>query len=322
MKLSCFTPLGLLRLSGEKPVAQSLYEDIRANLGGQFDMTEGSRWDAKAFAMARGVARARNRLRQAALQRLPAHVSETMPIRENELGIIPGALATMSERRAEYAARFMLQSGGTKINIELALETLLGDGFVAYQPTTLADTVTWSQSDGLDINYQLPGVSRKAVTLSTPISLPSVTAQWVDYELLGAPLGVGEDPYVVAGDVLLVEPGRLGLMERLTVVDAETSPSPRFQAVFTRSHDAGSLALSHPYPGESTTKRHALIIVTQAVAGDPEKRRQINELLRRLVRSTSTWDIVEQDPASLGETKLFQIGEPSIGRRTLTTVSI
>lgn len=324
MKLSAFTPIGLLRLAGGRPLAAKMYRAMVANFGGQFDTSKGTTIDAWCFANARGQARAQMLRRAASLQNIPQRASFLLPVREKEYGIIPGANATLQDRRREFAARKLAAMGSARHQIETALAALLGADFVAYRPTSVADTLQWSQLDSLDVNYQRPEVARKLVRIKTSLSMPGALAQIATYALEAIPVVPGQSNLLLPGDVLMVEPGRLGRAERVVVADVDNTNSSNliFSAVFTKSHDANSLATTSPFPGYSTTKRHSLIVVKQAAAGDPEKRRWINELMRRMLRSTSTWDIVEQDPAMGTQTKLFQIGEPSIGRRTTATVTI
>lgn len=319
MKLSIFTPIGLLRCSKRTPLAKSRYEQARAGLGGQFDMSAGSAVEAYIYANAIGQAKAQRRVESAAYQRIPHRASHLMPTREREWGIIPAADASMQARREEYARRFRAIQSTNLVSVEAALSELLGDDFVAYRTTPTAEIVGLSQADGLDINYQAPGVERKAIIIDDAISFIGVPTQFdfTDVANVSDPLRGGS---IVAGDVLMVEPGRLGLSERVVVTSITTHEPKKITATFQRPHSAGVYAVTHPYPGESTTKRHSIVVLADSAAAlDPETRRAIDQLLRLYTRSVSTWSIAAADGSDILQ---FQIGSPSLGISTIESFPI
>jgi len=66
-----------------------------------------------------------------------------------------------------------------------------------------------------------------------------------------------------------------------------------------------------PFPYWVSSKRHNVIVLKAAAAADPEKRRQVNELLGRMLRGVSTWDIAaESTPGHAGP---FKVGEGLLG---------
>lgn len=293
-----------------------MYEQARAGLGEQFSTEIGSMVDAVIFANSIVLARAKEVAEAAALQRLPQHVSFLMPQREAEYGIVPSPDATMKDRAEEYARRFRAVQSTNKVSTEDALREVLGSDFLKLHIVAATDAVTLSQVDGLDINYQLPLVNRKFIRLESAVSTGLGVAQFVFFSFVLTSTSALTVNELVAGDQLMVEPGALGLAEKVTVTKVKENA---FEAVFTKPHSAKSLCTTMPYPGWATTKRHATIIVTEEAALNPEKRRVVDQLMRIYARDTSTWDIAAADGAVV---KTFKIGTPAIGIATTANIAI
>jgi len=114
---------------------------------------------------------------------------------------------------------------------------------------------------------------------------------------------------IVPGDILCVDPGNLGLVERVTVLASEGSGTTRkFTAAFQKPHSAGCYATDGPMPLWSNTKRHVLVVVTAAASVDPKMVRRINELFKRIMRGPTTWAIVQPTTVGAGTVGPFTIG--------------
>src|SRR5262249_11391681 len=88
-----------------------------------------------------------------------------------------------------------------------------------------------------------------------------------------------------------------------------------FEAQFALAHDDGVFVTTMPYPLWASTKRHALIVLTSAAAADPEKRRRVHNLMRKIARGVSTWSICD---GGAGKTNgPFRVG---VGRLGVTTI--
>lgn len=310
MRLSAFTPLGLLRLSNETPTAERIYRSLNAGLGGQFSTETGSFFDATHFAMARGMARARRRIQQAAMQGIPRHMTDLLPLKELEKELIPGPNDTLKERRDAVAARTRLPATSTVSVVESELSELLGADFIAYRPTPIDEVSDIGDKDA--VTMKRPDADRKIVRLLSSVTENGSITPWtIRYEVVaGDSSPLSPEPLkLVAGEVLVLEPHRLGRGESITIQSVSAAPD-QFTAIVGKTHEEGAIGFTHPLPIDSTTKRHSLIVVTQSCALDQEKRRKINGLMRRLARSTSTWDIVAQDGVRVQQ---FRIGEPAIG---------
>lgn len=322
MLFSAFTPLDLYRLSGETPRAQLHYEAMTANLGGAFDMSEGTRQEAFCYASSLQIARVEQRMREAARQNFETDVCEMMPVREAEYGLLPGVTATMTERRAAFGRVKRLHGVWTRTEIEAALIEVLGDDFIAYRPTPLADVVRVPADLGdAPQNMAAANVARKIFRITQAVSIGLGAPQTVSYELVDTPsgsLGAAATGLLV-GDVLVVEPNINGIDESVAVTAVLTSPD-RFTATFENPHTNDCLAFTHPYPRWISTKRHSLVIVTPSAAIDPSKRRLVDREMRRMVRASSTWDIVQSADGLV--TGAFTIGSPAIGMQTIGSVTI
>lgn len=310
MKLSSFTPLGLLRLSRETPPAERIYRSLNAGLNGQFSTEEGAFFDAMHFAMARGMARVRRRLQQASKQGIPRRMTGLLPQKELEHDIIPEPNATLKKRRDAVAFQTRLPETATTAVVESALTKLLGDDFISYRVTQIDEVADFGDKDA--IAYKRPDVDRKVIRLLSSVTENGSIVPWtLKYEVIAgdsSPLSP-ETSKLVTGDVVVLEPARRGRAEAIRVSSVATSPD-RFTALVGKTHEEGTIGFTHPLPVEATTKRHSLVVVTQSCALDQDKRRQINALMRRLARSTSTWGIVAQDGLHVQQ---FRIGEPAIG---------
>lgn len=323
MLLSRFTPLGLLELSGDDPpIAERIYDDLVAGLGDQVTLEEGSHLEGVLYALAIEAALANVEMRRAQAQRYAEEVSHQLPQREREYGLVPGTEDTTTDRRTALAARKLRPVTWTRAEIEAGLRTLLGSAFIAYRVPTAAEAVRYPTNLGDQPMHLVPeNVSRKILRLESAVSFTGIP-QTVSYSLVGAPPGVtmqqGITPTV--GDKFIVNPAHSSLAESITVtkVFPEELP-PALTATFVRPHAAGELLFTHCVPWWVSWRRHVLVVVTEAAAQDPEVRRKADDFMRRVVRSTTTWDIVYGTPTS---TVPFQLDLASLGFKTLGIVNI
>lgn len=329
MRFSSFAPLGLYRLSGEKPRARAVYEGMVAAHGGQYDMTAGTRQEAFCFATALGVARAERRQRRAQEQAIGTKCTDLLPRMEAIHGIVPGATATTPERRNELAFAQRRPSVWTQANIAEELELLLGSDFIAYRPTPDAEVVRWpttfpttpdTPTLGQPMNLREAGVARKLGRVTSPIALVPGTLT-VDYELVGAPQGVdGDDGAFKVGDWIVVqEPGEPNPKAYRTVVTAAPAAG-QFTAHFAEAFSVGASVFTHPYPRWTSMRRHNLVVLTPSAAADPTKRRVVDRAMRRMARACSTWSIVASTDGITLDT--FAIDVPGIGVQVISGVTI
>lgn len=298
--LSVFTTCGLLELSGRRPYAQSTYEALKASLGGQLSTEEGTHMEGFLYALAMAAARVHQTQQRAAKQRVALTASDGLADLERDYGLTPSPFDTVHERQVALSVRKRVPAGGTVVNIENAIRDVIGaehfERYYAYDATTAA---LWPAALGdAPMNLQLPSVPRKLVAITQNISIGLGAPQAVTYEtLVGDALAMdatteegAQSDALLVGDVLVVGGGASGLEERVTVQAVGTGT---FTATFAKAHGAGTVGTTAPWPAWSSSRRHALIVVDAATAADPESRRKIDEVMRRMARGVSRWDIVE-----------------------------
>lgn len=298
-KLSLFTPLGLLKMSSAPSPAKVIYDAKKAALGGDgtnFVIRQGSRLGARLYAESIMEALIDEKIRRAGNQDLPSKVFEQLPDREREFGLTPAAGDSFHGRKLALAARMLLPGGATRNNVENALRTLLGDDFIAYRTILPGERVKWPANLGdQPMNLKRPDIPRKLIRITDPITIGLGSPQLVGFSAVSPP-ATADDPVLRKGDVLVVEPEVLGRTETVTVtgVFQDDFGGMTFRATFNQAHETNAWASTAPYPLWISTQRTCLVVLSASAAVDPEKRRQTNDLLARILRGVSTWSIVAQ----------------------------
>jgi hypothetical protein len=80
------------------------------------------------------------------------------------------------------------------------------------------------------------------------------------------------------------------------------SGSTCFQATFAYAHDLGATLTTGNFPNLISTQRLAIIAVSAAAAADREKRRKVDELMRKVARGVTRWQICQGTPSGGGGT--------------------
>lgn len=326
--LSEFTPLGHLELGSDPAPGERFFEALKASLGGQYSTEPGSRMDGHLYAQAMGLADELVTLERAGAQADPHRVYENLPAREGEYGLVPAPGDTIPARRRALAARMLLPGGASRVNVEAALRELLGDDFVAYRPTPKTEAAVHPPSLGdQPMNLQPATAARKLIRLTRKITTGLGAPQLALYErVVPLPAHVKDAPVLLAGDKLVVHPESDALMERVevlwsgVVILSESSYALGFTAVFDRPHPAGVVGTTAPFPYWVSTKRQSLVVLRAGAAADPEKRRRVHELMRRIARGVSTWSIAAASaPGFAGP---FKLGVGKLGSTPIGTVAI
>jgi hypothetical protein len=311
---SAFTPYGALTFSGEPSVVERIYRSMVAEVGPNY--ARGGLHDARLYARARMLARALLSAERAGNQLDPDKVTDLLPELEKDYGIRPGTLATILERRAELKARMLLPAGVNEANLVAVLQALLGSNFVRIYIPSTTEAIRWpDDADGDQMNFRLPTVDRKTFKLLGPVTDLGSTF-YVSYTHLDGS-EVAEEDRLVVGERVMVEPEHNVLGERVSVSHVGFVDSvPAFAGVFFQPHNPGAIVATQPYPAWWSSKRVILVIVKPAAARDPETRRKIDELMRRIVRGVTLWSIAEE--TTPGKSGPFQIGISPLGSTTVT----
>lgn len=292
------------RFSSAKPLGQAIHESFRASYDNGEGVAEGGPLDARLFAWAMGIARARSELERAKNQADPLKCWDLLRAFERHYGIAVPTGATLQSRREALAARMRMVLGPVRANVEYQLAAALGVDFVAWVTTPADDSpVTYYPMMPWDLGTHVsgPDPAPQGIFGNPPIwtrvkltaSIAALGSRTVGWITVG-----GDDVNLTVGDRIVVDPYAEGLRElvRITAVTAST-----FTAVFTKAHSAGTEALLWPFPYWGSVSLHSLVVVPNGRATDTTVRQKANEVMRRLMGGNSTWDVVEESstPGSL-----------------------
>lgn len=319
--LSAFTPIGLLRLQSTPSEGQKVYDALVASLGKpgeNYTVTAGTREDAWCYATAIELGLAHLTLIHAGRQIDPSCVYEYLADREAEWQIVPEPDATLLERRAVLASRMLLPRGARRGAVVDALAKLLGADFIFYRTTKPSEIATWPVALGdQPMLLATPAVPFKLYQLAQPISFGLGSPQFVSYGTLRDAL---VQPPLRVGDTLVVNPEDIGRAETVTVTGLM---SGKFQATFTNPHNPGSTLSTSPWPAWASTQRVDLVVTSATAAVDPTKRKQIGELLERILRGVSVWQVgaVTGGGPFGGTAGPFKVGVSPIGATPLGLIA-
>jgi hypothetical protein len=309
-KFSIFTPLGHLKFSSAKPLGQQLFETGKAGFGTSFKIERGSRVFAWLYAWSMSLATLKVRLDRAGKQWDPRFVYEYIDEYEGDRGIVPRPGQSFAERREELVWRRKLLPKPTRANVENMFHERIGAAFLAFLPTSKADVVNWPESLGespmLLARANLP---RALAKTKAPIASPG-SQQWVFYERHSS----GVEWELRDRDVVVIEPEVPDRAERVTVlaITAGDEAGYSIRVLPTKAHPAGATIARAPLPIWTGTKRRSLVVLSAEGAEDPEIRRRAHEVLERMLRATSTWDLAgaNEDGESAGP---FTVGGGKLG---------
>ena len=316
-EFSCFAEFGNgFEFSTETPLGEKIYNAIVAMESKAFDLSEGTPEEARVFATAMGLARARYTLDRAQNQEDPDLVVELLPLKEQDWGVVPREDAGIVARQRALKAAMLLSKGGIRSAVEAGLRSILGDDFVALRALMKYEAAS-SETPSVFARPDLPyRVARHLSPVTTAILPASLT---VYYELPDA-----TNDAIVVGDVLLVNPENLGQREVVTVTGIGTASDGTkfYTATFTKSHDVGVYATTQNYCTWTSTQRSLLVVAKSASALDPEKRRLVNEFMAKAGRAVDQWAIVQPSSPGAKTTGPFALDTSPLGAVTIGTMSI
>jgi hypothetical protein len=295
-------------MSDVDDLAAVIEADMLANYGGEENVSSdpASYIRAKIYAQSIEFANLELSSRAAGNQFDPTQATDLLPKLEWEYALLPKATDDLATRRAAVAVAAKLSGGAKRSNVEAVLTALLGADFLAYitQPrSSLAYALEPEEAHGNFVRAGTPGFVGRLVghVLSG--------ARTVTYERVG-----GRDAPPRIGETLIIEPG----FTRPDPVVVTEAIGDSFVATLARAHATGTLFTTGRCICLPSVMRDNLVVVTSTVARDPEKRRQIDLVLRKLFRGTSTWTVVES--SATGQAGPFILGQSLMGVVPIKTV--
>lgn len=305
-RYSAFTRYGHLRFSSQLSYGELIYKALYNSLGGNYSNEIGSRAEARIYATAMALARARGQVEKGSNQTDPRRVTDLLPVREQTYGLIPGLHDSIFDRQDALIAKRLLPQGARYTAVTEALDNAIGDDFLFYWVlTNPVDIATYPNTTLGPCNWILPGQEIRVVRLTGAVSIT------------GSPVSVGYAPIdpddlsrIEVGDVLIMSTNNIGLAEKVTVTAA--SPTA-FVATFTSAHDPGDICTTAPFPYWITNKQYVFVIITPEAQLDSEKRRKVNQVMKQIMRTWVRWGIVPDDGTGTG-TATFTVEDPILGR--------
>lgn len=277
---SRFTPYGMLAFSKKQSHARAIYDTLIQGSGDSFDTTD-TLEEARLYARSMVLGSAQYQFDRAVNNRNPLKATELLGLLEDDYQIVPAADATLPQRRRELAARMKISQGNKLSAMNAALALLLGSDFIEYRVRPVNQRVVSPDNPETIGAYLAPGYQKKALRLTSPM----VT--------LGAPVTVGYtliggSQAPVVGERLSFDPDTRNSNIETIVVTAVGANT--LTALFTKPHEAGAIGTNYN-PAWISSKRYVRIFVTLEAAKNPEKRRKIHELMRRMARGVTQWEI-------------------------------
>jgi hypothetical protein len=288
MQPSIFAPFGHYRFSVKEPIAATIYGQMRDGLGGDAVLGEETfegDLHAGLFAKAMCCAGAQRCIDRVNLEANPATASELLDEHMGDYRASVAVTATDDEKRAELASALVAAQGNTATVADAALSTLLGSRLLNVRHFGDGEAVTFPAAWETSGLWKSPSTVAKTHQLANTV-WPGV---W------GFAVTPVDGDGLVGGDEAIVEPGRLGVEERVTV---QYSPSTGMYATFVRPHPAGSIITTKPWPRAANSGRWLLVVVDSATAVSALWRKRVAKVLKKLLRSTDRWSLVDEIAAN------------------------
>lgn len=269
----------MIRFSSEPTPAYKAYLSLRNSMGPAFSGPVG---EARMYAHAMALGVAQCELDSAAGQFRADRVTTLLPAVEAEYGIVPAIDANDQTRRAALAAAQQLRNGARNDAMIDGLTGILGSAFVRYLINNIQTSVpTNPLTTG---TYKPLGSPMTVIRITSGYIMPSASAQACTYEYI-----CGDNEPLKLGDTLEVDPGINGIAEPITLQSADASS---FTAIFSKPHDAGTIATTAPFPNWASWKRHVLIVVTPATITNVALMKRVGNFMTKWSRIVTTWDVV------------------------------
>lgn len=314
---SVFQDFVAFSFTGAPTRGERIYESMITSEEKAFDVSEGTYEEARIYASAMGIARARYALERALNQSFAKLAVEMLPHLEEEWSCIPKPTDTIYARQEAVALKRLLPRGARAENVEAQLRAIYDDDFIAYRVFNPAEVYLWPEQpfDGPGV-FVADNSVPKHMKLEEPIVLQGErVARYL-------PIVPGDPTTIEIGDLLCIEVENLGLAEKVTVLDAgEDSRGKWFKAIFSRAHGYEA-SVTTDAPIWLSTQRRGLIVVKESASLDADKYRRACDVLQSIFRTVTEWAIVH--PTTDGATTIgpFTLNVSEIGATTIEELAI
>ncbi len=218
---------------------------------------------------------------------------------EQDYQIVPAADATLNDRRRELAARAKISKGNRQGAMEYALRLLLGADFIEYRTTPIQfATVSPYLPESIGA-YPPPGTEKKTIRITQRILERGIPVT-VSFETIG----LSQLP--AAGETYSFDPDTRNASIEAVTVDSVVGAN--LTATFAKAHEAGAVA-TNSNPAWISSKRYVSVVTTLAAATNPETRRKINELMARVSRGVTQWEIIHNQGQFVSDDSVLSLSE-------------
>jgi hypothetical protein len=308
-KFTRFAPFGHGAHPGE-PLGRRIYQASLEAIGYDKNFADENLL-GELYANAMLAASARLMVEKAHAELHPLTTSQFLELHEQENGITPFRGTTKRYRRELLYALKRLNLNGRVSTIHQTLQEFLGDDFVGYR------TVRTSE---LPAQAKAPNPAGNQSDWDTPMRVmrASVGVVHLNRDLrIPVEFVAGDSEAYSVGQSVVIDAGSFGRSEVITIA-ARTSAT--ITATFKKPHDPGVFIVGGHHPRHWTTKRVHLVFLRNGKAIDPIVRGSVELLMRRLIKGTARWYVLdENDPFTSGP---FLLGESYLGATSLGATSL
>lgn len=299
-QFSAFTPFGHFRFTSKRPHGETIYADKLRNVGADENFAEGGIYRGKLFCDAMLAAGVLYKLEHVGAQFDPRKAYELLSTHEREWGLIPSPKATVSQRRTALFNYRRLRPDARITSVGQALFDLLGDKLVNYR-------VAQRSEIAVDNLLELQGrYADTTAALMVPTTIPMQVGRLkrglhsadVSRKLFEIEWLFGGNAQLQRLQKIIIDPGVWNRSEVVRI--AEVLGDNAYRAATHKAHAQGATVMTSIFPLNTSRKRRHYITLQYPWASDRETRRNINNIMRIVTRSVSTWQIMHGPEGQVG----------------------
>lgn len=294
MTFNAFARFGHVSFSGRELLGKKIYEAMKRATGPAFDDSfNGSHTQAKLYAQAMGIASTSLMLDRVKNNAIAKKATDLLPNLEKNHGIIPYQGESKHQRRARLHARMLLARGATYAGVWEIMDSLLGDDFASWAVAEAATLVRFpdTAADAKLVGNYVPAGTQARIVQTQETIFPG-TQKVAVTEL--TPKSGELSAQAMVGRTFLAEPDSESRRETCTISDVTLDGDSLMTfvtATFSNVHDVGTLFTTQYFPTWRSNAQHHFFELALDAAKDPEKRRIVDDELRRVLKGVATWSL-------------------------------